>query len=98
LLTEPFSIRIAIILTVVGVLCITSLPVAQYPSIAPPSISVTATYPGASAKTLEDSDVSTDGKLSAADLGDFSVGTIQDPISRLIPTSSTNTSLPPPTP
>ena len=33
---------------------ITTLPVAQYPAIAPPAISINATYPGASAKTLED--------------------------------------------
>jgi hydrophobe/amphiphile efflux-1 (HAE1) family protein len=159
-----FAWVIAIILMVVGGLSITSLPVAQYPSIAPPSISVTATYPGASAKTLEDTvtqvieqdlngldhlryiestsasagtvqiivtfDVGTDpdiaqvqvqnkialangllpaevqiegvvvqksvknflmvigvvsddGKMSSADLGDFAVGTLQDPISRL---------------
>lgn len=159
-----FAWVVAIILMVIGVLSIKSLPVAQYPSIAPPSISVTATYPGASAKTLEDtvtqvieqkltgldhlryiestSDstgsvtitvtfdvgtdpdiaqvqvqnkvalaqpllpaivqtqgvtivkavknfltvlgfVSTDGSMSDADLGDFAVGTIQDPISRV---------------
>jgi multidrug efflux pump len=34
---------------------ITQLPVAQYPTVAPPSIIVTAAYPGASAQTLEDS-------------------------------------------
>ena len=34
---------------------ITQLPVAQYPTVAPPSIVVTAAYPGASAQTLEDS-------------------------------------------
>jgi hydrophobe/amphiphile efflux-1 (HAE1) family protein len=159
-----FAWVIAIILMVVGALSINSLPVAQYPSIAPPSVSITATYPGASAKTLEDTvtqvieqdlngldhlryiestsqsagtvqiivtfDVGTDpdiaqvqvqnkislangslpaevqiegvvvqksvknflivigvvsddGKLSSADLGDFVVGTLQDPISRL---------------
>jgi multidrug efflux pump subunit AcrB len=49
-----FAWVIAIILMVVGALSINSLPVAQYPSIAPPSVSITATYPGASAKTLED--------------------------------------------
>ncbi len=49
-----FAWVVAIILMVVGGLSITSLPVAQYPSIAAPSISVTANYPGASAKTLED--------------------------------------------
>src|SRR5512139_2080563 len=37
-----------------GALAILSLPIAQYPAIAPPIISVNATYPGASAKTLED--------------------------------------------
>jgi hydrophobe/amphiphile efflux-1 (HAE1) family protein len=37
-----------------GAWSITTLPVAQYPAIAPPAISITATYPGASAKTLED--------------------------------------------
>jgi hydrophobe/amphiphile efflux-1 (HAE1) family protein len=159
-----FAWVIAIIIMVVGMLSITSLPVSQYPSIAPPTISVVATYPGASAKTLEDTvtqvieqklngldhlryiesasessgtvnititfDVGTnpdtaqvqvqnkialaepllpsevqlqgvrvakavknfllvlgfvseDGSMSGADLGDFAVGTIQDPISRL---------------
>ncbi len=159
-----FAWVIAIILMVAGVLSISTLPIAQYPSIAPPSISVTATYPGASGKTLEDTvtqvieqklsgldhlryiestsqssgtvsitvtfDVGTDpdtaqvqvqnkvalanaslpsevqiegvvvvksvknflivlgfvsddGKLSSADLGDFAIGTIKDPISRL---------------
>jgi hydrophobe/amphiphile efflux-1 (HAE1) family protein len=159
-----FAWVVAIILMVLGGLSITRLPVAQYPSIAPPSISVTATYPGASATTVQNtvtqvieqklngldhlryiqsssqssgtvvitvtfdvgtdpdtaqvqvqnkvslaepllpSDVqlqgvvvakavqnflmvigfvSEDGKLSAADLGDFAVGTIEDPISRV---------------
>ncbi|MES2707862.1 MAG: efflux RND transporter permease subunit [Verrucomicrobiota bacterium] len=159
-----FAWVIAIIIMVVGALSIRSLPIAQYPPIAPPAISVTAAYPGASAKTLEDtvtqvieqklngidhlryiesnSDsagtvtitvtfdsgtdpdiaqvqvqnkvalatpllpqevqqqgvrvtkavanfliviglVSEDGSMSAADLSDFNVSTIQDPISRL---------------
>ncbi|WP_434089576.1 efflux RND transporter permease subunit [Neopusillimonas aromaticivorans] len=38
-----------------GILSITTLPVSQYPAIAPPSISISATYSGASAKTVEDS-------------------------------------------
>lgn len=159
-----FAWVIAIVIMVVGAISISSLPIAQYPPIAPPAISVTAAYPGASAKTLEDtvtqvierklngidnlryiesdSDsagtvtitvtfdggtnpdiaqvqvqnkvalatpllsqevqqqgvrvsksvtnflmviglVSEDGSMSAADLGDFNVGTLQDPISRL---------------
>ena len=49
-----FAWVIAIIIMLAGALSITSLPIAQYPSIAPPAISVIATYPGASAKTLED--------------------------------------------
>jgi len=36
-----------------GVAAIFSLPIAQYPTIAPPSIQITANYPGASAKTVE---------------------------------------------
>ncbi len=49
-----FAWVIAIIIMLAGALSITSLPIAQYPSIAPPAISITATYPGASAKTVED--------------------------------------------
>ena len=159
-----FAWVIAILLMVGGVVSIKTLPVAQYPSIAPPTISITAVYPGASAKVLEDTVtqvieqslkgidhlryiqsasqssgqvvitvtfevgtdpdiaqvqvqnklsqataslpaevqieglvvakavinflmvvgfVSEDGRLSAADLCDFAVGTMQDPISRL---------------
>src|ERR1700761_9495490 len=39
----------------VGGLSILTLPIAQYPSIAPPAVSITATYPGADAATLESS-------------------------------------------
>ena len=48
-----FAWVIAILIMGVGALGILSLPVAQYPQIAPPSVSVTATYPGASAETVE---------------------------------------------
>lgn len=50
-----FAWVLALFILLAGALSITGLPVAQYPSIAPPSVVVTATYPGASAKTLEDS-------------------------------------------
>lgn len=50
-----FAWVIAIAMMLGGVLAIYNLPVSQYPPIAPPAISVTATYPGASAKTVEDS-------------------------------------------
>ncbi len=50
-----FAWVIAIVIMLAGVLAIRTLPIAQYPSIAPPQVSVTANYPGASAKTVEDS-------------------------------------------
>jgi multidrug efflux pump len=49
-----FAWVIAIVLMLAGVASIATLPVAQYPTIAPPAIQITATYPGASAKTVED--------------------------------------------
>lgn len=50
-----FAWVVAIIIMLAGVLSIRSLPVAQYPAIAPPAITITAVYPGASAKTVENS-------------------------------------------
>ncbi|MCU7843281.1 MAG: efflux RND transporter permease subunit [Candidatus Thiodiazotropha sp. (ex Monitilora ramsayi)] len=50
-----FAWVIALMIMLAGLLSIINLPVSQYPSIAPPAISITATYPGASAKTIEDS-------------------------------------------
>ena len=53
-LTRPvFAWVIAIILMVGGLLAINTLPISQYPPIAPPSIAITAVYPGASAETAE---------------------------------------------
>ncbi|HEU0229258.1 MAG TPA: efflux RND transporter permease subunit [Burkholderiaceae bacterium] len=49
-----FAWVIAIVLMLAGALSITTLPVEQYPSIAPPSVQIRATYAGASAKTVED--------------------------------------------
>ncbi|HKC42778.1 MAG TPA: efflux RND transporter permease subunit [Burkholderiales bacterium] len=48
-----FAIALAIAIMVAGALAIFSLPIEQYPSIAPPSIQVNTTYPGASAETVE---------------------------------------------
>src|ERR1700758_3661729 len=48
-----FAWVIAIVLMLAGVASVFTLPVAQYPTIAPPSIQISATYPGASAKTVE---------------------------------------------
>ncbi|MFW9595579.1 MAG: efflux RND transporter permease subunit, partial [Macromonas sp.] len=50
-----FAWVVALFVMVLGALSITKLPIAQYPSVAPPSVVVSATYPGASAQTLEDS-------------------------------------------
>jgi hydrophobe/amphiphile efflux-1 (HAE1) family protein len=50
-----FAWVIAIILMVAGGLAIYKLPISQYPPIAPPSIAITAFYPGASAETVENS-------------------------------------------
>ncbi len=50
-----FAWVIAIVIMLAGGLSIVKLPVTQYPSIAPPTIAINATYPGASAKTVEDS-------------------------------------------
>jgi HAE1 family hydrophobic/amphiphilic exporter-1 len=47
-----FAAVISIIITLLGAVAYFSLPVAQYPEIAPPSISVTASYPGASAEIV----------------------------------------------
>ncbi len=48
-----FAWVIAIIMMLAGGLSILQLPIEQYPEIAPPSVRITATYPGASAQTLE---------------------------------------------
>ena len=48
-----FAWVVAIIIMLAGVLAIRALPVSQYPPVAPPSITVAAYYPGAWAKTVE---------------------------------------------
>lgn len=49
-----FAWVLAIILMLAGVLSIMRLPVAQYPTIAPPEIAISASYPGADAQTVQD--------------------------------------------
>lgn len=48
-----FAWVLAILLCLTGTLAIISLPVEQYPDLAPPNVRITANYPGASAQTLE---------------------------------------------
>ena len=43
---------LAIVLVVVGVVSLYRLPVSEYPNIVPPTVQVTASYPGASAETV----------------------------------------------
>jgi len=45
---------LAIVLVLIGVICVFRLPVAQYPNIVPPTVQVTTRYPGASAQTVID--------------------------------------------
>src|ERR1700720_4660404 len=47
-----FAAVIAIILTLVGAISFRALPISEYPEIAPPTVEVTATYPGASAEVV----------------------------------------------
>ncbi len=50
-----FACVIAIVVMLGGLLALIGLPVSQYPEIAPPTIQITATYPGADAQTVENS-------------------------------------------
>src|SRR5512147_3111921 len=50
-----FAWVLAIIVMIAGAIALTRLPVAQYPDIAPPTVIVSASYPGASAKVVEES-------------------------------------------
>jgi hydrophobe/amphiphile efflux-1 (HAE1) family protein len=47
-----FAAVISVLITLIGAISYQTLPVAQYPEIAPPTVNITATYPGASAETL----------------------------------------------
>ncbi|MGC4028785.1 MAG: efflux RND transporter permease subunit [Steroidobacteraceae bacterium] len=50
-----FAWVIALVLMMAGGLAVISLPIMQYPAIAPPQVAITGTYPGASAQTVQDS-------------------------------------------
>jgi HAE1 family hydrophobic/amphiphilic exporter-1 len=47
-----FAAVLSVVITLLGVLAIRQLPVSEYPDVVPPTISITATYPGASPETL----------------------------------------------
>ena len=50
-----FAWVVALFILLAGVLAIPNMPVAQYPDVAPPAITITATYPGASAPEVAES-------------------------------------------
>src|SRR3989338_8251484 len=52
-----FAWVIAILITFAGILALRALPVSQYPSVAPPTLNISVTYPGASAQVVEQSAV-----------------------------------------
>jgi multidrug efflux pump len=49
-----FAWVVAILITLVGTISVLNMGVESYPNIAPPQVTVTATFPGASAQTMED--------------------------------------------
>ena len=48
-----FAVVIAIVITLAGAIAISSIPIAQFPDIVPPQVTLTATYPGADAEVVE---------------------------------------------
>ncbi len=49
-----FAAVLSIVLTIAGAVAVFTLPVAQYPDVTPPTVLVTASYPGANAQTVRD--------------------------------------------
>lgn len=47
-----FATVLAILMVLVGLITVKTLPIAQYPNISPPTVGVSATYPGADAETV----------------------------------------------
>ena len=66
-----FAGVISIVITIIGAIAIFSLPIAQYPEVAPPTIQVTANYPGANATVVAET-VATplEQQVNASDLPD----------------------------
>ncbi|MCM1320223.1 MAG: efflux RND transporter permease subunit [Muribaculaceae bacterium] len=52
ILRPIFATVLAIVMVIAGLMCVTTLPVAQYPDITPPTVMVSASYPGADAETV----------------------------------------------
>ena len=82
-----FAWVVSIMIMVLGTLAITQLPIAQYPNVAPPSISVTASYAGASAETLQDT-VTSVSSLSADSLAASWAAAVRAAVASVIATKS----------
>ena len=75
-----FARVVSILIMGIGILAIRTLPIAQYPQIAPPTVSVNATYPGASAETVANFSSTSSSAGSTSITLTFETGT--DPTSR----------------
>src|SRR5262245_7393766 len=53
-----FAWVIALFIVLLGVIAIPQLPIARYPSVAPPTVSISATFPGATPQTMNDGVIS----------------------------------------
>jgi len=54
-ITRPvFAAVLSVLITLAGLLALTQLPIAQYPEVVPPQVVVTASYPGADARTVSE--------------------------------------------
>lgn len=63
-----FATVIALFLSLIGLIALTQLPVAQYPTVAPPSINITVRYPGASAQVMDETVISViESEINGAD-------------------------------
>ena len=49
-----FATVISIVIILIGLVALNGLPIAQYPEVVPPTVSISTTYPGASAKVVAD--------------------------------------------
>ena len=49
-----FATVLSVVIVIVGAVALLALPIAQYPEVTPPSVSVSASYPGASAQVVAD--------------------------------------------
>ena len=61
------SVVISVVILLVGLIGLSQLPIEQFPEIAPPTVSVSATYTGANAETVQKSGIERGGKYDVYD-------------------------------